>query len=321
MSSQEIIERLKGGSFSSTSVIRVNESFRVRKQILNSEDREYGLVRWHSQLRKLQVLKHFLPENVPDIIETGVDENEYYFDIPYYGDSKNYFQLLKTSSKKTCETAIQKLFEIIEKLQKIRFGSVNGSLSLYANEEILVILTNARKDLEKNLTGNDLDVLPELSYKIDKGINYIRKKKKTLERIKIDETLTHGNLTLENIIYDAERELPILIDPYAETYSESLLGDISQLMQSSMSGYEMIMEIGENQINLKNSPKIDNYVGINALNQKLLDYRASLDKDKQFILKVFYAGQFVRMFPFKIRKTPKLAAFFLNHALDILATE
>ena len=163
--------------------------------------------------------------------------------------------------------------------------------------------------------------MPTLSNKIDKGINYLRKKKKILERIKIDETLTHGNLTLENIIYDAKRERPVLIDPYAETYSESILGDISQLMQSSMSGYEMIMEIGENQIDLKKPPKIDNSVGINTLNRKLMDYRASLSKDKKFILKVFYAGQFVRMFPFKIRKTPKLAAFFLNHALDILASE
>ena len=32
----------------------------------------------------------------------------------------------------------------------------------------------------------------------------------------------------------------LLIDPYAETYCETILGDVSQIYQSSISGYEAV---------------------------------------------------------------------------------
>ena len=109
MSQAVIIEKLKGGSFSSTNVISVDGELRVRKSISNKDNREYGLVRWHSQIRKLQILKFFFPDNVPQILETGVSFNSYYFDIPYLTSCKNYYELLKDSNENLSRKAVNAL--------------------------------------------------------------------------------------------------------------------------------------------------------------------------------------------------------------------
>ena len=81
------------------------------------------------------------------------------------------------------------------------------------------------------------------------------------------------------------------------------------------------MEIGEDSINLDKVPRLIESDGINYLNERLKNYNNGLEDDKKIALKILHAGQFVRMFPFKIEKTPKLAAFFLNHGLDLLLDE
>jgi len=321
MSDTIIVKKLKGGSFSSTNVIDVNGELRVRKSISNIEDREYGLVRWQSQIRKLQILKFFFSDNVPEILETGANQNGYYFDIPYLKSCRNYYELLKKSNVDRSKIAVDALFDLIARFEEIKFGSVKGGLNLFVNEEMKGILKTAHQNLENNLPVRDQSKLYKLSEKIEKSIEYLDKNKDFLRSLKIDETITHGNLTLENVMFDSEKSIPILIDPYAETYTESILGDVSQLMQSSVSNYETIMEIGEDNIDLNNKPKLHESVGIKYLNKRLESYNNYLDEDRKFVLKIMHAGQFVRMFPFKIEKTPKLAAFFLNHAIDMLIEE
>lgn len=321
MSQTIIVEKLKGGSFSSTNVIDVNGELRVRKSISNIEDREYGLVRWQSQIRKLQILKFFFSDNVPEILETGANQNGYYFDIPYLKSCRNYYELLKESNIDRSKKAVDALFGLIARFEEIKFGSVKGGLSLFVNEEMQGILKTAPQNLENNLPVSDQSKLYKLSEKIEKSIEYLDENKDFLRSLKIDETITHGNLTLENVMFDSKKNIPILIDPYAETYTESILGDVSQLMQSSVSNYEAIMEIGEDNIDLNNKPKLHESVGIEYLNKRLEDYNNCLDEDRKFVLKIMHAGQFIRMFPFKIEKTPKLAAFFLNHAIDMLIEE
>tara|TARA_Y100001958_G_C21219043_1_gene544396 strand:- start:111 stop:1085 length:975 start_codon:yes stop_codon:yes gene_type:complete len=321
MSQAVIIEKLKGGSFSSTNVISVDGELRVRKSISNKDNREYGLVRWHSQIRKLQILKFFFPDNVPQILETGVSFNSYYFDIPYLTSCKNYYELLKDSNENLSRKAVNALFDLIAKFENIEFGAVKGGLNLFVNEELKEILKSAQKDLEANLDKDSQNIIIKLSDKIENSIKYLDENAGTLEALEMNETISHGNLTLENVMFDSEKNIPILIDPYAETYTESILGDVSQLMQSSISNYEKIMEIGEDCIDLNKQPKLIESVGINYLNKRLRNYNIGLEDEKKNALKILHAGQFVRMFPFKIDKTPKLAAFFLNHGLDLLLDE
>ena len=55
----KVIHNLKGGSLSRTSVVMDGKDKFVRKYILIDTDREYGLVRWQSQPRKMQLLRNF----------------------------------------------------------------------------------------------------------------------------------------------------------------------------------------------------------------------------------------------------------------------
>ena len=99
----------------------------------------------------------------------------------------------------------------------------------------------------------------------------------------------------------------ILIDPYSETYSKSVLGDFSQLMQSSVSLYEEIIVGGERGVKFffevtTNSKR----TGVHYFGQCLKAYAAELSSEEQKIVNLFHAAQFIRMFPFKIQKTPPL---------------
>ena len=73
----KLIKTLKGGS-SETSVVTDGMDTFVRKSISQSQEREYGLVRWHSQIRKLQLLKQFLPDVIPPIIRVGAESDTYF---------------------------------------------------------------------------------------------------------------------------------------------------------------------------------------------------------------------------------------------------
>ena len=133
------------------------------------------------------------------------------------------------------------------------------------------------------------------------------------------ESLTHGNLTLENALYNHTSKSIILIDPYSETYSESVLGDFSQLMQSSVGLYEEIVSGGESGVTdffeVSINPK---KTGVYYFGECLKRHIDQLSLDDQKIVTLFHAAQFVRMFPFKINKTPRLAIYFLLYGLKII---
>ena len=75
------ITRLKGGSLSSTSLMENGDDKFIRKYINTKSDREYGYVRWYSQLKKLQ---RFAGTGLyPKILKVGTTDGGAYFDIEY----------------------------------------------------------------------------------------------------------------------------------------------------------------------------------------------------------------------------------------------
>lgn len=319
MSEFKILKVLKGGSFSSTNVIEDSYGTkRVRKFISQTEDREYGLVRWQSQVRRMQNLNIILPDNTPTIIEMGVTHSDFYYDIEFYEESLNLHEyLLKNDS----EDIFPKVIDLINSYSNISYGSIKGSFSVFFTEEVLQKIQLASnlivEKYEKGFFSKD--EFSFISSKIDSGKNAALNLLEHLKEMDIDECLTHGNLTLENMIFDKKSQNIILIDPYSETYCESVLGDYSQLMQSSVSHYELINNLGEPFIkNVEDIIELDIPQGLESFGSSLLKKLSNLDSKNQLILNLFHAGQFIRMFPFKIGKTPKLAAYFLVHGLNLI---
>ena len=68
------IKIFKGGSLSSTSLIN-NDEFGdcILKEVSIENDREYGFVRFSSQIKRHIILKSFMPNNFPDILEMGIN--------------------------------------------------------------------------------------------------------------------------------------------------------------------------------------------------------------------------------------------------------
>ena len=70
----EIIKVFKGGSLSSTKLIN-HPKFKkcVLKKVSNSSNREYGFVRFCSQIKRHSQLQSSEPELFPEIFEIGID--------------------------------------------------------------------------------------------------------------------------------------------------------------------------------------------------------------------------------------------------------
>lgn len=311
-----IVRELKGGSLSKTVVVKVNGQFRVRKFCSYLENREFGLVRWHSQIRRLQYLRKFLGDNVVEVLAMGTEGDFFYYDIPYYSTAVDCSEFLESSSD--YQLMLSHLVTLMNKMSKIKFGNVLGSVAVYLREEMLGRIEGALDDLEKGPIEGLANPLG-FGDRIKASILEIKIVIREYEQRSIIETLTHGNLTLENMLWDPERSKLILIDPYAETYAETLIGDISQIAQSTFSGYEYILKH-----NLINDPSVDVYPisevpdKIKIFGSEFIERMASEPFFDNRLLRIMHASQFIRMFPFKAHSNRLNAFFFLQRGLEII---
>tara|TARA_R110001583_G_scaffold111063_2_gene260128 strand:+ start:4266 stop:5231 length:966 start_codon:yes stop_codon:yes gene_type:complete len=313
-----IIKELKGGSFSKTLAIENNGRKIVRKFISRHVEREYGLVRWQSQIRKLQIMNQSIGSDyVPKVISSGYDDVSYYYDIEYFENSKTILDfLLNPYENVNSKTVFDNLIKVIDNYKTVDFGSIKGAFSLYIQEEIVSVLS-------KIITYSNSDSLAIVELNEIKDIcssvlNLIKCKSNYLADIELNETLTHGNLTLENVLVDSMGDIKI-IDLYAETYCESWLGDISQIMQSCIGDYEQINDLNEDDFDCLFTKKTVSTSEFyeefkNNLNMLILKF----SHEDKVALEVFYASQFIRMFPFKIEKTPRKAFYFAVQGMKTL---
>ncbi len=318
----EKILNLKGGSFSKTEVLRFdNKDLRVRKLISIEHEREFGLVRWQSQIRKIQQLKQILPENIPSIISMGVYNKNFYYEIPYYENSENLFQYLSKCDSFESKKIFEKLIPLIEEYSRFKYGTIQGSVAVFFFEEVINRLEIAKNKIADNQSQLYLSK-DEIKYikSLIKDFTKIKSKIFSyLQKEEVEECLTHGNLTLENILYDNCTSNIIMIDPYSETYSEILIGDISQLLQSAASNYEQINEQKEEiGTSLLNEINLDVPVGMKCFKELLDNYiNENFEKDK-LLMDIMHGAQFIRMFPFKFNLDPKLAFYFLKLGIKII---
>ena len=142
---QQVI-KLKGGSLNSTSLhINGDEKF-VRKLISTTANREYGYVRWYSQLKKLQRFNELIPGCVPKVYDAGITEEGAYFDIEYI-DAKDIKTLFKENalSRYQTEKMHKSLWFAFDRLHCHEYAPNSNSLKLYFHEEVLQKLIDARQ--------------------------------------------------------------------------------------------------------------------------------------------------------------------------------
>lgn len=311
------VTKLRGGSLNSTCLHEGNFSSFVRKTISTNKNREYGYVRWYSQLKKLQRYHELFPKLTPQVINVGVNEHGAYFDIEYISNAKDIKTLFVNDelSDKQINDMHLKLWESFDQIHCHTYKANTSSLMLYFAEEVEQKLKDARQfpEFESFYQINNYDyqgtVIPGLKTNYDKFKNLF------YQPVDV-ESYVHGNPTLENILYSPADNKITFIDLYEEGIVDSKFMDYSQILQCSNSYYgiynDSVKEVNGNKVSCcATVPK--NLKKFNDMFVSELSSRYSTDHIK--LVKLFEATQFFRMLPFKCHAGDITAAkFFYAHA-------
>lgn len=311
----KIIE-LKGGSLNSTSLYIDGDKKFVRKLISTSADREYGYVRWYSQLKKLQRFNALIPGYVPQVLDAGLTDGGAYFDIEYI-EAKDIKTLFKENSLSAYQTERmhKSLWFAFDRLHSHKYAPNPSSLKLYFQEEVLQKLNDARQFEEFEQFYN-LDVYVHNGQTFSGIKNRLDSFSKLFDEVITDECYVHGNPTLENILYDPIQDKIVFIDLYEEGIVDSQFMDYSQVLQCSNSLYGIlndgILKVKGNVTDFSIQGIPDNLLRFNEMFNEELKYRYP---GKYNLVKLFEATQFFRMLPFKCHAgNVEAAKFFYAHA-------
>lgn len=305
--------RLKGGSLSGTYLLEDAAGKRVRKEISLSENREYGFVRWHSQLKRLQRFGALFPGVFPQVLEVGREGANAYFDLEYIHGSVSGFTFLAGDPP---ELEIRSYFDALvramDRLHSVRRDASAKALDLYVYEEVERPLEICAEDNEfrsflqyPTIRFNGVEV-PSIRHSLPAlyalgARNYVQPW----------ECYTHGNLTLENTLWVPGEQRIWFIDPYEENIADTSYNDYSQVLQSSNSLYEVANAltpvVDGNRVNLE-LPPCQGIRAFNALFYELLDQRLTAQEIR--IVKLYEISQFTRMLPFKLRIARDKMIFF-----------
>ena len=306
--------KLKGGSLSGTYLCMsdTGESF-VRKDVSLIENREYGFQRWYSQLKRLQRYGNMFPGIFPKLIDYGRDGDLAYFNIEFIEGSQTVREFVsQTSDTQLIDEMFAQLVSVMEEMHKTELPSFEPSFALYIYEEIEQKISACML----NDRFQEFSSYPEILFNGKKvaGMQHILSEYVEMFRSVYKnpiETFTHGNLTLENILYQPKNNKIIFIDPYEENIIDSSLSEYSQILQSSNSLYELYNAgapvIEGNRVSID----IDIPNGLKYFNKIFRSFmKATLTSDQIKVVRLLEISQFARMLPFKMEIDEDKMIFF-----------
>jgi hypothetical protein len=313
-----IVIPLKGGSLSRT--YRLPQYDLVGKEIVRDKNREYGFVRWYSQLKKLQRYNTQYPNLFPKVLGVNVDEEKATFKIEYMKGFRDIKSILAddTLTDDQIFRISQAVWKGLNQLHSVTHDPILGAGKLYFEEEVLQKL-------------NDALAIPEFAefyahgtYEYDgKIVHGIGNSMMDLENFfkeltLIQEENIHGNPTLENILYSFEEDRVVFIDVYDESMIDTRFLDYAQVLQCSRSHYGFI---NDNKVDI-GSISVTHRLEI-PKNFETFNYHFEsgiTEPRTKEIVDVFEATQFIRMLPFKVLAGDiDKAKFFYVHACYLLS--
>lgn len=280
---------LKGGSLANTCVVEENGKTFVRKKISIAKEREYGYYRWYSQLKKLQRLGEMFPGKFVRVLDFGVsksDETLAYMDLEYHEDAVNCYEYLCEEGRTMGEAKnlARSIRDSISVVHNFSIKGCNNAMSLYFEEEIMSKIRECYRSSEDFRLAYNSSGIPEMLPEL---------RDIAIKLHVPTESFTHGNLTLENILFLKGSQRVLFIDVYEENVIDNKYNDYSQLLQSANSDYELICEHGEFPV----VPK-----AISQFNTELYHIMRDQMTEKEILLTLFFeCSQFYRMLPFKLK--------------------
>lgn len=328
--------RLKGGSLSGTYLCKPDKGLPfVRKDVSLVHNREYGFQRWYSQLKRMQRYAEMFPGVFPALRTYGmlhdpVQGDMAYFDMEYIEGAVTVQEFLMQCGDLADRPRIDKMFAtlqaVMQRMHQTQLPSTAAPMELYIYEEIEQKIGACMG----NAQFAQLYRLPELEFngRTVASIGTVLDEYKAMAAQcyrHTTETFTHGNLTLENILYVPAEDRIIFIDPYEENIIDSVLAEYSQVLQSCNSKYELYnsakAQVDGRRITcaIPDSPGLDYFNGI--FHAFMAD---RLDADALVTVRLLEISQFMRMLPFKMAIDPDKMLFFYalgSYLFDVLRHE
>ena len=314
------VKDLKGGSLSNTELHKIDDVYYIKKRINLVKEREYGFVRWYSQLKKLQRYNTQYPNLFPKVIGINVDDNKATFKIEYMKGFRDIKNILAndTLTDDQIFRISQAVWKGFEQLHSVTHDPISGAGKLYYEEEVLQKLKDALvipEFAEFHAHGTY-----EYNGRIVQGMGaYIHEMENFFKELKlIQEENIHGNPTLENILYSFEEDRVVFIDVYDESMLDSRFLDYAQVLQCSRSHYGYI---NDNQVEI-GGLSVTHRLQI-PKNFETFNYHFEseiAESRTKEIVDVLEATQFIRMLPFKVLAGEiDKAKFFYVHACYLLS--
>ena len=295
--------KLKGGSLSGTYLITPDHgpAF-VRKDVSTVHNREYGFDRWYSQLKRMQRYQSMFPGLFPSLITYGLEGDLAYFDMEYIPDAVTGHEfLVQNDSPKAVDTFFAALKLAMARMHSTRLPSTRDPLALYIREEVEQKLSDALKN-DRLKAFCKYENIYFNGEKAPAFVNQLARYKEifTAAYVHTDETYTHGNITLENLLYQPRSGRVIFIDPYEENIIDSVLAEYSQLYQSCNSLYEQYNQSPVTIEGNRVTADLPKSLGLERFNLALTSFIEENYSPKDMMtIRMLEVSQFIRMLPFK----------------------
>jgi len=229
-----IVKQLKGNSFSKVYLATDGETNFVRKVVKKTNSSIEHYKKLKRQVDDLNRFEYYKRGLVPQILNEVDNEHEYYFDMEYLDGYEQLDKFDTQVQKRVVKEVIKTLVENVYCYHK-KFNSDSFIDKLFS-----VKIEPKLKTYEKECET--------MSYLINSDLVYINGKKmyglrEIFNRLNINEYNTevlcpiHGDLTLENILYNNNTGDYKLIDMDGSRYVDSCYFDLGKIFQSMLTKY------------------------------------------------------------------------------------
>jgi hypothetical protein len=298
----EILYKLKGGSFSEIFVVKKDKFVFVRKYIYKTDHNKKAVNDLKKQYEDMKNWKNISPNLVPEIFNCKESKTDFYFDMEYL---ENYDELYKFDEK-TINTILTSLIKILKDDIYVFKRKIKNPLSwinTYMNDIIYpkFRLYNCYNDELYNILNKDSLIINN----IETGSIYNQFKKLSYEKFAPEyEGIIHGDLTLNNILYNKYTNDFKIVDISCSRQIDAIEIDVGRLFQSFFCEHYLWYKHIENVIKISEDEyKIPESITIMKNDDFLIDLYGC-DKNKCLFFMITYL---FRMVPYLINIDNKQA--------------